>query len=435
MYDALLHDLVEEARRDDDIVGVLLTGSLARGDALPGTDVDLRYILTAGSNRPFRSELRDGVLVEQGYADVASAEAKLTTHPMNGYAYLDGRILHDPQGALAGLKRQAEQRFEAYQVSDAERSTIAFLLQCSRDKIAVAMSGGDLLKAAFVAGTSSWSIMEGLWAANNRPLPPNSSIRPHLGDLSVGPPDIGVRYRQLFLAGARERVRTALDLIDWILGRLAEDPDPGGHLPRSRAARKGVASAARIADDRAMGTRRADMFVDLDTDPRVDPPPLGDERATLVGFLRWQRETLELKCSGLDAADLARRAAEPSTMSLLGLVRHMAGVERGWFRDFMAGQEAPPLFISDVDGDPDFDGAVADPAVVAEAWRLWRDEIAFTDRFVAEAPDLDVVGKITDEWRGQMSLRWVLTHMVEEYARHNGHADLLRERIDGRLGQ
>ncbi len=177
------------------------------------------------------------------------------------------------------------------------------------------------------------------------------------------------------------------------------------------------------------------MFVDLEIDPRVDPPPLGDERATLIGFLRWQRETLELKCSGLDAADLARRAAEPSTISLLGLVRHMAGVERGWFRHFMAGQEAPPLFTSDTDGDPDFDGAVPDPAVVAEAWLLWQDEMAFTDRFVADAPDLDVVGKVTDAWRGQMSLRWVLTHLVEEYARHNGHADLLREQIDGRLGQ
>ncbi len=150
------------------------------------------------------------------------------------------------------------------------------------------------------------------------------------------------------------------------------------------------------------------MFIELDTDPRADPPPQGDERATLVGFLRWQRDTLELKCSGLGAADLARRSAEPSTMSLLGLVRHMADVERGWFRGIMAGQDVPAHFCTDTDRDGDFDGAVPDPGVVAEAWNAWR---------------------------GAMSLRWVLVHVVEEYARHNGHADLLRERIDGRVGQ
>jgi Protein of unknown function (DUF664) len=99
-----------------------------------------------------------------------------------------------------------------------------------------------------------------------------------------------------------------------------------------------------------------DMFVDPDADPRDDPPTRADERATLAGFLRWQRDTLELKCSGLDAADLARRSVDPSTLSLLGLVRHMAEVERSWFRRVMAGQDAPPHFYSDADPDGDFDG-------------------------------------------------------------------------------
>jgi uncharacterized damage-inducible protein DinB len=184
-----------------------------------------------------------------------------------------------------------------------------------------------------------------------------------------------------------------------------------------------------------MSSRRADVFIDLDSDPRPDPSPVADERATLVGFLQWQRETLELKCSDLDAASLARRSVEPSTMSLLGLLRHMADVERGWFRRLMAGQDAPPLFASGADPDGDFDGATPDPEVVAEAWEAWRAEVEFADRFVAAAPDLDVTGNIPDAWRGPMSLRWVLVHMIEEYARHNGHADLLRERIDGRLGQ
>ena len=180
-------------------------------------------------------------------------------------------------------------------------------------------------------------------------------------------------------------------------------------------------------------SRRADMFLDPENDPREDGPTLGDERATLVEFLRCQRATLELKCSGLDAADLARRSVAPSTLSLLGLVRHMADVERGWFRRVMAGQDAPPHFSSKTDPDGDFDGAVPDPEVVAEAWKVWRAEVAFTDRFVAQAPDLGVTGN--DSWKGPVSLRELLVHMVEEYARHNGHADLLRERIDGRVGQ
>lgn len=178
---------------------------------------------------------------------------------------------------------------------------------------------------------------------------------------------------------------------------------------------------------------RADTFTDLDADPRTDPPAQGDERTTLVGFLRWQRETLELKCAGLEAADLARRAVEPSTMSLLGLVRHMADVERGWFRRVMAGQDAPPHFSSETDPDGDFDGAQPDPAVVAAAWEVWRAEVAFADQFVAEAPDLGITGN--EAWRGAVSLRWVLVHMIEEYARHNGHVDLLRQRIDGAVGQ
>lgn len=175
------------------------------------------------------------------------------------------------------------------------------------------------------------------------------------------------------------------------------------------------------------------MSIDPGTDPRADVPPRIDERSTLVGFLRWQRETLELKCSGLGADDMARRSVEPSTMSLLGLVRHLAEVERTWFRRTMAGQDTPKRYCTEAGPDGDFNGAVADPAVVAEAWDAWRAEIAFADRFVADAPDLDSTGAET--WRGAVSLRWVLVHMVEEYARHNGHTGLLRERIDGVVGQ
>ena len=187
-------------------------------------------------------------------------------------------------------------------------------------------------------------------------------------------------------------------------------------------------------------TRRADMFTadgkPSDDDPREHGPRLGDERATLAEALRRQRLTLEMKCSGLDPEAMARRSIEPSTMSLLGLVRHLADGERATFRVLMSGQDVPRLFGS---GDGDFDGAVPDPRVVAEAWDAWRAEVDFATRFVAEAPSLDITGDDPMNQHGSgggpMSLREVLVGMIEEYARHLGHVDLLRERIDGRLGQ
>ena len=177
---------------------------------------------------------------------------------------------------------------------------------------------------------------------------------------------------------------------------------------------------------------RADRFLDPASDPREGATSLGDERATLIEFLRGQRLTLQLKCEGLDAAQLARRSVEPSTMSLLGLVRHMAEVERKWFRQRFAGKDVPNRYQSEAEPDGDFDGAVADQVVIDEAWAAWRDEVAFAEQFARET-DLNFVGR--DGAGNPISLRELLVHMIEEYARHNGHADLLRERIDGRIGQ
>jgi uncharacterized damage-inducible protein DinB len=177
---------------------------------------------------------------------------------------------------------------------------------------------------------------------------------------------------------------------------------------------------------------RADAFLDPDTDPRDGGTSLGDERATLVEFLRCQRLTLQIKCEGLDATQLAKRAVEPSTMSLLGLLRHMAEVERTWFRRRFAGNDVPKRYQSDAEPDGDFNGAVADQTVVDEAWAAWREEVAYAENFTRET-DLGFVGQ--DGAGTPISLRELLVHMIEEYARHNGHADLLRERIDGRIGQ
>lgn len=182
----------------------------------------------------------------------------------------------------------------------------------------------------------------------------------------------------------------------------------------------------------SVNPRPAIMFVQPQADPRNHIPTLGDERETLISQLQWERQTLELKCEGLSLEDLARRAVPPSTMSLLGIVRHMAEVERRWFRRWMAGEDAPPHFYSPADPEGDFDSAVPDQAVADESFRIWRQEAAFSDNYVAEAPNLEVVGNV--EYQGPVSLREVLVHVIQEYARHVGHADLFREVIDGKIG-
>ena len=169
-----------------------------------------------------------------------------------------------------------------------------------------------------------------------------------------------------------------------------------------------------------------DMWASPEDDPRQEGGFDG-ERELLVGYLRNYRLTLEMKCSGLDAEQLARRSVPPSNMSLLGLVRHMATVEQAWFRVAMAGEDVPRLYRGE--GEDEFDGVVADPDVVEEGYARWREEIAFAEGYVDRTADLGTVGT------GGNVLREVLLHMVEEYARHCGHADFLRERIDGRVGQ
>ncbi len=162
---------------------------------------------------------------------------------------------------------------------------------------------------------------------------------------------------------------------------------------------------------------------------RTEAPFLADERATLTGFLDFQRATLAVKCEGLTGDQLRERAVPPSTLSLLGLVRHMAEVERNWFRPVLAGEPMSLIFAPDMDWDAAFRDV--DTADVKEAFGAWQAECDHARELVAAAPSLDVQGFRRS---GYVSLRWVLTHMIEEYARHNGHADFLRERIDGTTG-
>jgi hypothetical protein len=166
------------------------------------------------------------------------------------------------------------------------------------------------------------------------------------------------------------------------------------------------------------------------TPRRVQAPLEADERTTLTAFLDFQRATLALKCDGLTADQLKRRPVPPSRLSLLGIVRHMAEVERNWFRPVLGGEPMSLIFGAGTDWEAAFRDV--DQADVTEAFAAWQAECTRARTLVAAAPSLDVRGF---RLRGYVGLRWVLTHMIEEYARHNGHADLIRESLDGVTGE
>jgi len=154
-------------------------------------------------------------------------------------------------------------------------------------------------------------------------------------------------------------------------------------------------------------------------------PLTGDDRPMLEGFLAWHRALLRHKCAGLSGEQLARCSVPPSNLSLLGLVRHMAKVERRWFPERIAGQELGPLYDPALGPDADFEDL--DPARAQADYGRLTEECRLADQALAAASYDDTV----TARQGVMSVRAVVIHMIEEYAQHNGHADLIRERIDG----
>ena len=164
---------------------------------------------------------------------------------------------------------------------------------------------------------------------------------------------------------------------------------------------------------------------------RADPPYVADERTMLEAWLDYHRATLLRKCEGLSDDQLRTRSVPPSSLSLLGLVRHMAEVERNWFRRILAGEDVPGIFWTDEEPDGDFD--LVDDADPAADIATYREELRVCREIAARHPDLDGVGARLRRGH-EVSLRWIYVHMIEEYARHNGHADFLRERIDGATG-
>jgi uncharacterized damage-inducible protein DinB len=161
------------------------------------------------------------------------------------------------------------------------------------------------------------------------------------------------------------------------------------------------------------------------------PPLNADVRTTLESWLDFHRTTLAMKCRGLDDEQAAAVPVPPSGLTMTGLVQHMAEVERNWFRRVLAGEQAPPIYDPQADPDgPDGGFELAEGATLHDALAAWRAEIARAREQCASRTLADS-GRFMDQ---DVNLGWIYVHLIEEYARHNGHADLLRERIDGTTG-
>ncbi|MFI1357826.1 DinB family protein [Streptomyces sp. NPDC020898] len=170
----------------------------------------------------------------------------------------------------------------------------------------------------------------------------------------------------------------------------------------------------------------------MTTTQRNEPAPNDSERPMLEGWLNYHRQTLAWKCEGLTGAQLRTASVEPSELSLMGLVRHMAEVERFWFRKILVDEDTGPIYGTKEDPDAEFH--LTDADTWEEAYGTWQAEIGIAGRH-AGGFGLDDLSKGRSKYNDEpFSLRWILTHMIEEYARHNGHADLVRERLDGVTG-
>ena len=164
---------------------------------------------------------------------------------------------------------------------------------------------------------------------------------------------------------------------------------------------------------------------------RIAPPGVANERSALAAFLDYHRATFLTKCAGLDGEQLARQSCPPSSLSLLGLLRHLCDVERSWLRRSLDGQVAPPLFHT-TDGNRDDQFDLVDPDRAADVLAVYRAEVDSSREIAARH---ELTETVTTRHGDVVSVRWILLHLIEEYSRHNGHADLLREAIDGVRGE
>lgn len=216
-YDVVLEQVVERIRKQSDVVGVMLQGSVARGDHYHGSDLDLLVIVADGHGNGFEADHVGSIFVERHFMEAASLTQKLVRRPDLAYGVVDGRILHDPEGVIADAVEYARSILADHVTPAQELEDIRYWLYTVRIKIVAASGAGDELKMAFLVSTNAWKILEGIWAVNNLPMPPSGAVFAHLRKLPVVPEGFADKVSILFLGTPAQRIASSLALIDWFL--------------------------------------------------------------------------------------------------------------------------------------------------------------------------------------------------------------------------
>lgn len=214
--------LLAELQDHPAVLGVLLIGSLGRGTALPGSDVDLLVLLAdgQGTTRLFANHERHNILVEYHFRDDVAAREQLVEHPTWCYAYMNSQLLLDTDGRLANLVTFAEQQFLVYRAPAQQKRRYAFMVDRTRHKLQAALDANDLLRAGGVASTYAGVILDGLWTAHDRPRLGVSEMWVRLPDLTDFPAALIEQLHLLFVGAARDRAQAGVLLCAWILDHL-----------------------------------------------------------------------------------------------------------------------------------------------------------------------------------------------------------------------
>lgn len=212
-----MQTIVAEILSIDKVTGCMLIGSVARGDAYPDSDLDLYILLEDGQKKKFHFETREEILVEYKYAGVNQILVNFQNNPMELYSFLEGEILFDKSGELKKLKEIAAYEFENYRVSSDKVKSISHWLHSSLIKIQSALKANDELKASYIVHTSTWTLLEGIWAINNKPTPPAGSVLRYIQTLPNKPIHLKAFLHKLFLGDTKERIESAIVLMEWVL--------------------------------------------------------------------------------------------------------------------------------------------------------------------------------------------------------------------------
>lgn len=219
-HKGLVHKILNEYIARNEVSGLMLIGSVARGDAYPESDLDFYILLERGQKKKFYSELRDDILVEYKCADFNQIQLRFKNNPMELYSFLEGKILFDSNDELERLKKIAQHTYENYCVSSDKVKGTSHWLNSSLIKVQSALKANDKLKASYIVHTSTWTIVEGIWAINNKPAPPAGSGLKYMQTLSKVPINFDHLINILFLGNTTERISSAVFLIEWVLLNL-----------------------------------------------------------------------------------------------------------------------------------------------------------------------------------------------------------------------